>query len=690
MTADVYYQLTTQELYRLLVQAQAPNGHAPEEFGPYAEMIGALHDTYAAQVIGNDAAKRLNKPERIVDPTTLVRQTWDLWCQQPEYQAFAATLQEAQMATPQSDPTISLDWLQDQLVLIPKRLDDVELRRLLDPVLTRIIELHDETLVVACLDKMREFFAWKRDTFQAYRDTVMRARRRVDREKRSTTADVQAESEELGETQPPPLFLSPALATHNGVTYVSQMMAFTATKRSKKGSITAEVWRPVIITSDRRRIVPMQPPTDAPDGAITWLDAGQRLALEGGMIDAPAGRWSYDSIVAFLHGHSTTPTAHGVYDALMSSVKQYIYHGDESSYCVDVLWAMGTYFYRLWNAYPYLALHGDKGAGKSTLLTWLSAVCFNAEFMVNTSEASLYRAIQAKAPTLLIDEQEGLNNSKAAKETKADLMGILKSGYKAGAKVARQDMDRKEVTRYFDVYSPKALAAIELFEDVLENRAILTYMTRKPATVTTVDDGAIIARDRQEFGPLRDSLYLLLMAHAPTVLQVSERVRIDHRNRMRELLLPLYTMAALVDLSRGEGRATLAMLDIAANHKATLREDRDRLSPEAILREALHMLAAEAWDDTSNLSRATTLNNGMVLCDVIQIKDAFESLFSNRNQSFFNDTWLGKQVSKMEGITPAEPRRRRRYVNERDPMTGDVVSTQKQVSCYLINSIHFT
>jgi energy-coupling factor transporter ATP-binding protein EcfA2 len=403
------------------------------------------------------------------------------------------------------------------------------------------------------------------------------------------------------------------------------------------------------------------------------------------MLDAPTGRWSYDSIVAFLHGATTAPTAHAVFDALMASLRRYVHHGDDTSYVVDVLWAMGTYFYRMWNAYPYLALHGEKGAGKSTLLTWLSAVCFNAEFVVNTSEASLYRSIQAKAPTLLIDEQEGLNSSKAAKETKADLMGILKSGYKSGAKVARQDMDQKERTRYFDVYSPKALAAIELFEDVLENRAILTFMNRKPAAVQLDDDGAIITRDRGEFGPLRDMLYLLLMERAGDIPKITARVQMDYANRMRELLRPLYAMAALVDLSRGSGRATLDALDIAAKQKADLRDERDRLSPEAMLRDALRLLCDRASDDPSDLDRATIRPDGTIVADTIQVGAAFRALFSTENQSFYNDTWFGKQVTKIPGVSPSMPRRRIRTWFERDPNTFEQVKVEKWVTCYQID-----
>lgn len=682
MTTDPHYALTVQELHRLIVQRAAPNGHAPAEFGAWAELVSDLHQTYTTTADANDMLRAGGRADKVEDPADAVRKYWDLLCRQPEYQAFAVALQEAQAST--ADATTSLDWLTDQLQLIPVGLDNAELRRVLDPVLTRIIDLPDETLVIACLEELRRFFQWKRDTFQAYRTTVVNARRRAERERRSETADAPADAEELGESQPPPLFLSPALAMHEGIVYVSQMMAFRATQRSKRGAITAEVWRPVIISSDRRRIVPLVPPDGAPDGAITWLDPVRRLALEGGMIDAPTGRWSYDSMVAFLHGATTAPTAHVVYDTLMASLRRYVYHPDHTSYVVDVLWAMGTYFYRMWNAYPYLALHGEKGAGKSTLLTWLSAICFNAEFVVNTSEASLYRSIQAKAPTLLIDEQEGLNSSKAAKETKADLMGILKSGYKAGARVARQDMDQKERTRYFDVYSPKALAAIELFEDVLENRAILTFMNRKPAAIQLDDDGAIITRDRSEFGPLRDMLYLLLMERAHDIPKITARVQMDYANRMRELLRPLYAMAALVDLSRGTGRATLDALDVAAKQKSDLRDERDRLSPESTLKEALAILASEADDDAYDYTHATITSEG-VLFDTLQAKAIFESLFSSSNQSYYNDHWLGKQVTKLAGVRPATPERRRRTLRVWSDDTSEWQDKTIRVSCYLID-----
>lgn len=683
MTTDPAFVTTVAELHRLVILGEGPNGTAPEDCGPYAELIRRLHDSYSIEarsmaVLGSG------------DPVKEVRTEWDLHAGRPEYHSLTVALQMAVDSDPrQAAQHTDLRWLQEQLHAIPRSSDAVQARALLAPTLERIAAIPDEVTSVACLEEMRRFFKWNRETYTAYQKIVRERRGELQEAARPEHADVGPDSAELGETVPPPIFLSPALAEHDGIVYLSQRMAFKATKRHKRGhKVTTTVWKPVLLTSDRRRIVPQAPPDGADVDSVWWLDEGQRLALVGGLIDAPERRWSYDSIVAFLHGHTEPVKAHEVYDALLANLKRYVYHREPSSYVVDVLWTLGTYFYRLWPAYPYLALHGERGAGKTTLLTWLHAVCFNAEFVVNTSEASLYRSIQAKAPTLLIDEQEGLNSSKAAKETKADLMGILKSGYKSGAKVARQRLDRPDITEYFDVYSPKALAAIDLFEDVLENRAILTFMTTKPAGVALDDDGAITQR-AGEFQALRDQLYLLLMHEAGTVKRITARADFEGINRFRELFRPLFVMAALVDWSRGEGRQVLDELASAAAAKMRLREERDALSPEAQLREALRFLCSEAWNDEVNLTRATLRDDGLVLVDTLQIKEAFDALFSDRSQSFYNDHWVGKQAQKLAGMLAAEPRRRRRTVQERDPATGEAREVEKRVVCYLLDPKQF-
>lgn len=594
----------------------------------------------------------------------------------PEYKGW----DEALNAGVTWEPDERLTWVRWKIRQVEPG-DQLAVRRALDPVFHYLAAIDDEAVVTVYLKELDARYKWGRQLYGSYLKQIKELREQRRAAARPDDADVAADGEAMGETLEPPAFIAPALAEHDGVVYVSQMMAYNATRETKGGSITAPVWQPVILTSDRRRLRPEPLPKGAPEGAIVFLDRGKNLALRGPMQDAAEGRWSYPGMVAFLNGTAPAVTPHGVYEALLAKVRQFVYHADESSYVVDVLWIMGTYFHQIFNAFPYLALHGHRGAGKTTLLTLLNALAFNARFLVNASEASLYRSIQSQAPTLLIDEQEGLNSSKAAKENKADLMGILKSGYKKGAQVARQRLDLPGITEYFEVYSPKALAAIEHFEDVLENRAILTFMTEKPSAVTLRDQNEIINREAEEFAPLRDSLYLLLMQEAASVRKLAARVSFDAENRFRELFLPLYTLAALVDISRGDGwRTVYEALGHAAKGKLALRKERDNLTPDAQLKEALGLVVRRAlYPDAADHDGPTVQEDGAILADSLHIRDAFAALSLGKVFDGF-ETWLGKQVQKMPTLIRfAEPRRRWRKV----PI-GLGEYEQKQLTNYVI------
>lgn len=601
----------------------------------------------------------------------------------PEYKGW----DEALNAGVTWAPDERLTWVRWKVLQIPPSEDQLALRKALEPVFQYLASLDDDAAVIAYLDELARRYGWRRPLLQEYGKQIREQRAARKAAERADDADVGAEGVAMGETLEPPTFITPALAEHDGVVYVAQMMAYVASRETKAGTITAPVWQPVILTSDRRRIRPEPLPKGAPDGAIIFLDREKNLALRGALSDAAEGRWSYPGMVAFLNGSAPAVTPHAVYEALLEKVRQFVYHADESSYTVDVLWIMGTYFHQIFNAFPYLALHGHRGAGKTTLLTLLNALAFNARFLVNASEASLYRSIQSQAPTLLIDEQEGLNSSKAAKENKADLMSILKSGYKKGAQVARQRLDMPGITEYFEVYSPKALAAIEHFEDVLENRAILTFMTEKPAGVALRDQNEIVNRDAEEFAPLRDQLYLLLMQEASNVRKIAQRVMVPAENRFRELFLPLFTIATLVDLSRSDRQPTCyRALEEASKEKLAIRTERDNLTPEAMLADALRLVVRRArHPETDDETPPKVQPDGWVLADTLHIGEAFASLFSTANQSFYNDNWLGKQVMKTPGIQRADPERRWRSVREWSHQEDRFLTVKKNLRHYVID-----
>jgi hypothetical protein len=328
-------------------------------------------------------------------------------------------------------------------------------------------------------------------------------------------------------------------------------------------------------------------------------------------------------------------------------------------------------------------------------LVLLGHLAFNAYHVTNVSEASLFRWIEAAAPTMLIDEQEGLTSRQAAREQKADLMGILKSGYQKGPVVTRQDTNDPSIMRSYHIYCPKAIASVELLEDILGDRSILTYMHRPPDTMYT--EGHLQPRNlmkAEEFAPVRDQLYLFLMQHAADVAAIIPQVRMSYAGRFGELALPLYVMAALVDKSRGTGRAVLAQLDRALANQAQRRVERNDTTPEQVLRAAIELACGDAQDTTTPVPTTwpQRLPDGTVVLDALHIADAFRRLLPSAKESYFRMEWLGKQVQKADYIAPWSPPGRtaqtlyrwKRTIQERDDSTGEVQPVEKFLTVYVV------
>lgn len=132
------------------------------------------------------------------------------------------------------------------------------------------------------------------------------------------------------------------------------------------------------------------------------------------------------------------------------------------------LWAVNTYMFELFDHCPYVALVSPvKRCGKSTALKLLANICRRPAFTVNISDAALFRLIDTRRPTLLMDEVEDLQRS--------SLRAILNAGFEQAATVPRcvghQVQD-------FRVFCPKALACIGQLPDTIADRSIIIPMQR--------------------------------------------------------------------------------------------------------------------------------------------------------------------------------------------------------------------
>jgi hypothetical protein len=265
-------------------------------------------------------------------------------------------------------------------------------------------------------------------------------------------------------------------------------------------------------------------------------------------------RWRYSDIKRFLDGEVYAPSE--VFGAVHDLLTTYIDFRSEVESRILTLWTMGTYFYTMFPAYPYLALNGPKNSGKNTVMRVLQPLCFN---MVSTSDPtgpSMFRLIHYTSCTVGIDEAERYHNPKDP--GMQQIRQLLNSGYKAGMPAIRligEDMKPQA----FDVYSPKILAAIQGLEDILASRCIAIPMRRTDRKMPCFPpdfDGAAI----------RHQLYTLALTHFGKVYaNYFERPELHKlHNRSGELWSPLVALAAFFEEVGGVSGLLSAISDAAS------------------------------------------------------------------------------------------------------------------------------
>jgi len=322
--------------------------------------------------------------------------------------------------------------------------------------------------------------------------------------------------------------IHPAIGVVDDIAYVGVVLPCIV--QGKKGVTEKEL--PFLITSDRQKILC----NNEVLSKLKWKLAYRVVNFEN--------RWSLKSIEQFLNGSAKVDPA-AIYKMVRDAWKSYIEFDREEIYDFLTLWSIGTYFFHLFNAYPYVYIGGLKRSGKTKVLTVASLICFNAIFSNNMSTPSIFRLIQSGRCTLLMDETEKLSS----KERGMEIRNLLLSGYKKGAKVYRTEKTSKErlIPEAFEVYSPKMIANISGIEDVLEDRCITIIMKRGK-------NKKVLNSEPQVNDPLwqeiRNGLYLLYLTHFSEVSELSEQCEGGNLNiaeRELELWKPIFTMAKFFD-----------------------------------------------------------------------------------------------------------------------------------------------
>jgi hypothetical protein len=278
-------------------------------------------------------------------------------------------------------------------------------------------------------------------------------------------------------------------------------------------------------------------------------------------------------------------------------------------------WTLGTYCYRVFRVFPYLALRSpDKRCGKSRVLDLLSLVAFNASpRVVHPTEAQVFRGPSRNGGTLLLDEIETLGH--ADKDTYAGLLAVLNSGFEQGGSVSRLEKTAtgtfKEVS--FETYCPRAIAGINKLADTLEDRSIIVIMHRK------------LARERTErFSPtrldrvaqaLRDRCYLWALTHAQDLAEVYEAADSTFAkletldDRARDLWEPIVSIAAIADVTGGNAaHAWTDRLIELAHDVGQVRVSASEHSTAALMLQALKDIVVGCNDQSVDLTPTDLAN----------------------------------------------------------------------------------
>lgn len=220
-------------------------------------------------------------------------------------------------------------------------------------------------------------------------------------------------------------------------------------------------------------------------------------------------RWNLTDLNAWVDESNPTEPKK-VYETINKTIRYYLDLESEHDYVFQTLWDIGTYFYQLFNAFPYKDLTGLKRVGKTKVLEIDNLICYNSNMTADITGPSLFRTIEGLGSTLPIDETESFKKTK--NEQAQHVRTLLLEGFLRDKKAIRtESRNDTYVPTTYDLYAPKSFGHIKAFDDILEDRCIEILMKRsknreKLNTWPTNDDGS--------FTQIRNLCYRLFLDYA--------------------------------------------------------------------------------------------------------------------------------------------------------------------------------
>jgi hypothetical protein len=373
-----------------------------------------------------------------------------------------------------------------------------------------------------------------------------------------------------------------------------------------------------------------------------------------------------------------------VYPRLLERHRLFVdFSWDERLYHVFACYAVATYFYFLFTAFPQLVLLGSRGAGKTRAGLALAYAAHRGLVVTDPTEASMFRLAEGLGATLYIDDELG----------PAEL--LIHVAYKGGVRVPRAEQGRDGRFRIYlyETYIPvivgaKSLEGSPRREDIV-SRAILVSMRRGR-------DPHPKGRDPrpEDYADIREELYLAQLWEWPRVLEAYEelaarRGELGLEGRDFEVWGPLLAVARLAGREAFEAVLSFARENIEEKREELYVEEKEVLAGlERLLLDQLETLVRgrlERWwrsggeeppSEPQLLAELAAKLEGGVLFSAADLLRAMREVLAREEgedapekpytRGAFERRWntwrLGRFLSqRLGGVAPVDRKSSRRY-----------------------------
>jgi len=242
-------------------------------------------------------------------------------------------------------------------------------------------------------------------------------------------------------------------------------------------------------------------------------------------------KWSMKELNTFVgqfevNGCRNIIKPHEVFIKVKNALEQHVDLLDADATLMTV-WAIGTYFFPIFSAFPYLHIKAPKGSGKTQVLSFLQQVCFNA-VKARATYPALRDTIDSLRGTFLIDQADILGNPNMS-----DMKDILTDSYKqSGGETRKMVGDSKNSSvEEFQAYSPKAFASIKEMPEDLRDRCVIVSLLRSLKVFNQLDGDDAIWKE------IRSDEYKLIMAYFKDVITLYEERKIHYKYNSKSTIL---------------------------------------------------------------------------------------------------------------------------------------------------------